>query len=314
VGSRDADEDDVENDRHVAGPDGPRHSAVPSLPPRPAPPVATDVDWLDPAVEPPTHPEPAVPPRASRSKGRRRPFLLPTAAARVLATMGWLGTALAWVLLLGALIPYFEDGDARGFWIALEDDAWFSATLIVSGIVVYLGWLWWAISAAFNVRRVSIIGTSPWLPTMVYLVGPLIVLASPELDTYSDVLAVCGIAWIGIGHLVVVASFRKSAARIGGLTDEFSKLLWLPLAWLAYRGIANAIVTFTDDAWRKPVFLFVIGAIGALFPLAMASAVWRATEAFDHACRRLNSRGNVVDLPSAELVTAAIRKRALEGR
>jgi len=241
-------------------------------------------------------------------------FLVPTAAARVLATLGWLGQTVAGVLLLVALVPAFQDNRTRGYVISLDEAPWFAATLIVSGVIAYLGWVWWSLSATFNARRLAPLATSPWLATMVYLVGPMIVLFGLDVDEDYRVLVIfCGCAWIAIGHIIVVASLRSTAGRIGASTNEFSKLLWLPLATVAYRFFVITMLTFVDDAWKKPVLLFALGAIGVLYLVGMAAATWRATESFDHACRRLNTRSLGLELPTADMVTAAIRHRALEG-
>ena len=306
----DADECDVENQQAAAESSGPDHADAPSLPPRPVAPVAADDVWVE--VEPePSHPYHHV----DTTNAHAPIFLLPTMVARILATIGWVGAVVTSTLLLVALFPSFEDGDSRNFVLELDAEPWYAATLIVSTAVIYLGWLWWSLSASFNARRLAPLATSPWLPTMVYLVGPLIVLIGLDADeSYRSLVVFGGCAWIAIGHLVVVASMRSTAGRIGASMDEFSKLLWLPLAGVAYRMLTITLLTFVDDAWQKPGLLLAFGALGVLFPVGMVAATWRATESFDHACHRVNTRSLGLELPTADMVTAAIRQRALEGR
>lgn len=182
-------------------------------------------------------------------------------------------------------------------------------------MLVYVGWAWWSISAAFNARRLVALSTSPWLPTSVYLVGPVIVLVGADgNDWVGDVIVAAGCCWIGIGHLVVVASLRTTAGRLRASIDEFAKVFWLPLAWVAYRMFANTMLTFADDGWRSPWLLLGIGGVSALFPLALSVATWHASGTFDAACRRLNTHSTGLELPSTEMITAALRQRALEGR
>jgi hypothetical protein len=308
VGS-DADECDVENDHPVAEPQPVERAAAPNLPPRPNAPVADDV-WSDVDEEEPEH----LHHHPSHSTAHSI-FLLPTAAARVLATLGWIGGVLASVLLLVALMPDFRNGNTANFVVGLHDDPWFGATLIVSSVVTYLGWLWWSVSSCFNAHRLAPLSTSPWLPAMVYLVGPLIVLIGLDIDSdYAPVVVFCGCAWIGVGHLMVIASMRSTAGRIGASVEQFSKLLWLPLAWGSYRGFMLTLVTFFDDDWKRPPQLLVLGSVGVLFVVGIAVATWNATESFDHACKRLNTRSLGLELPTADMVTAAIRQRAVEGR
>jgi hypothetical protein len=310
IEERAADDGDVDNDPLVAEPQRSDGIVAPSLPARPDAVVATNDVWKGVEAEPEY-----LHHHVDHSSGHTPIFLLPTAAARVLSTMGWLGGVLATVLLLIALVPTFENGDTGNFTIPLDEGAWFGATLIVSSVVTYLGWLWWTLSAAFNARRLAPLSTSPWLPTTVYLIGPLIVLAGLDADPeYVELVVISGCAWIGIGHLIVVASLKSTAGRIGASMNEFSKLLWLPLAWVAYRMFVNTMLTFVDGSWRSPFLFIVLGAISGLYLLGMAVATWRATESFDHACRRLNTRSLGLELPNVELVAAAIRQRALEGR
>ena len=119
--------------------------------------------------------EMAAPEAASgrRPRRHRHRWLLPTRGAAIIATLGWVGLVLAQMMLLGALVPSFDLGDTRNFLVPLDEHAWFGATTIVSATAAYLGWLWWTVSAAFNVRRVSPLSTSPVLPIVVYLLAPI---------------------------------------------------------------------------------------------------------------------------------------------
>jgi hypothetical protein len=74
------------------------------------------------------------------------------------------------------------------------------------------------------------------------------------------------------------------------------------------------VVTFFSDDWKRPPQLLALGSIGVLFIVGIAFATWNATESFDHACKRLNTRSLGLELPTADMVTAAIRQRAVEGR
>ena len=147
------------------------------------------------------------------------------------------------MFLLAALVPSFDLGDTRNFVVPLDEHAWFGGTTIVSAIAVYLGWFWWTVSAAFNVRRVSPLSTSPLLPDR-------------RVPARSD--RACWPAWrctgrtgrrccsarssvLGVGHVMVVGSFRSAASRIGRCRDEFAKLLWLPMAGVTYRLFVNVV-------------------------------------------------------------------------
>ncbi len=216
---------------------------------------------------------------------------------------------LAQMMLLGALVPSFDLGDTRNFLVPLDEHAWFGATTIVSATAAYLGWLWWTVSAAFNVRRVSPLSTSPVLPIVAYLLAPIGLLAGLEMRGPNRVTVLfLAFAAMGVGHVMVVGSFRSAASRIGALSDEFAKLLWLPLAGVVYRLFVNVVVGLLPDQWHTTMVLFGLGSLGAMFVCGMVLSTWRATTSFEYACHRLNTRTFGAELPSAGVIGDALRK------
>ena len=117
-----------------------------------------------------------------------------------------------------------------------------------------------------------------------------------------------GLSWVGLGHIAVVASFKSAALRIGASTDEFSKLIWLPLAGVCYRLFVSVVLDFVDPEFRTTPLLLGLGVVGGLFLVGIALSTWRATESFDAACRRLNTRNFGAGLPSVDVITSALRK------
>ena len=293
----------MENSALPDADDGRDPPGGPTLPPRPTAPVS-DV-WEDVLSEAASHA-----PHGRVSSADRLAWLLPTRAAGWLTTLGWAGAVIAQLMLLSALVPSFDLGETRNFVVPLDESAWFGATTIVSGLAIYLGWFWWSVSAAFNVRRVSPLSTSPWLPTSVYLSGPVLLLIG--LDSTGGTrtgLVFAGCATYGLGHIAVVASFRRAAVRIGASGDEFAKLLWLPLAGVVYRVFVSLVLELAPQ-WRTTNVLIAFAAVGALFVSGMMVSTWRATQSFERACQRLNTRNLGADMPSPELISAAIRRSA----
>ncbi len=227
----------------------------------------------------------------------------------MIATAGWIGAVVAQLLLLAALVPSFDLGRTRHFVVPLDESPWFGATTVVAGSAAAIGWLWWTASAAFNVRRVSPLSTSPLLPLAVYLGGLVMVLAG--LDGQGPTrtwLVALGSGWGGLGHVVVIGSFRGAAARIGALPDEFAKLLWLPLAGITYRVSVDVVLELMPAAWHSTPVLATLGALGGVFVWGMVLATWRATAAFDRACVRLNTRPLGAELPGVHRVGEALRR------
>lgn len=243
-------------------------------------------------------------------------FLVPTWVLRVLATIGWSFAALACVAFLVAVTPVLRSGRPQDIWINPDDDRWFAAASVVCTLLVYVGWTLWSTVAAFNAGRVSAMSTSPWLPLTAYVGGPIaiVVLGLETGEMMRDLAPYLLVLWLGAGHLVVVASLRSTASRIRGSVYAFSKLFWLPLAWTAYQLFMNMIFTVVDDVWQYPWLMVLLLGAAMLYPVAMAIATWEATGTFDAACHRLNTRSLGLELPAPELITAAIRQRAMEGR
>ncbi|MGZ4680531.1 MAG: hypothetical protein ACXVIH_10895, partial [Ilumatobacteraceae bacterium] len=93
-----------------------------------------------------------------------------------------------------------------------------------------------------------------------------------------------GIAWVCIGHGLVLVSLRSSARRIGGDSEQFTRLIWFPLASIGYRAIATIVLPDTsfDNSWTFAALVVV----DVMLMVATALAVWRAMHAFDQACAR----------------------------
>ncbi|MFN8022194.1 MAG: hypothetical protein U0Q03_11760 [Acidimicrobiales bacterium] len=280
---------------------------APILPPRAAPPTEVTAEvWEQLAAQLEHETSPTS--RAARRALRRR-WLVPTRGAAMIATAGWAGAVVAQLLLLSALVPSFDLGRTRDFLVPLDESAWFGGTFVVSAAAAGLGWLAWTVAAAFNVRRVSPLSTSPLLPVAVYVLGPIVVLLGMASDGPERLpMFVGGLVWCGLGHLTVIGSFRNAASRIGAQADEFTKLVFLPMAGVTYRVFVNVVVSMLPDDWRTTPVLFGLGAVGGLFVCGMVASTWRATTSFDEACHRLNTRSLGVELPPVERVSAAWRR------
>ncbi len=272
-----------------------------------------------PAMPEPTLPEPSLAAAADLWRGveadphsqfrfadvaPRRPgvWMLPTRGPRALVTLGCIGGVFTTAVLLVVLLPAFETGDSRGFLIPLDENRWFTTSLVVSSFLSAIGWLWWTLSASFNAERIVPLSTSPWLPTFVYLGGPIISLVGADLTSdMSHAVVVAGLVWLALGHIAVVASFRATATRIGASTRHFTQLMWLPLAWVSYRMGLTTFLSFFEEESSLTPFLVVVGCLGLLFPAGLVVASWNAMASFERSCRRLNMRTLGVDLPLRDL-------------
>jgi hypothetical protein len=233
-------------------------------------------------------PEPVQMPVVTRAYERtshRGPELLGTSAVRVLAATGWLGCTVGYTITAVAMSKSYRQITADNSRAALDEVRWLVPLMISSFAMAYLGWVVWTTLAAINGHRVAPLAISPWLPPVAYLVGPAAAAAGSvyrPLDNGWWLIA--GVVWVCIGHGFVLFSLRSSARRLGADANEFTKLIWFPLASFGYRIIATTILpetSFSSTTWYA-----VLVAIDVILMMATAHAVWRAMHSFDQACAR----------------------------
>jgi hypothetical protein len=223
--------------------------------------------------------------RAYEKTSHQGPQLVGTSAARVLAAAGWLGSVVGYTLAAVALSHSYRHITADNYHAAFDEIRWLLPLMISSFGMAYLGWVVWATVAALNGHRVAPLASSPWLPPVAYLVGPAAAVAGsvykPEFNGWYLGGA---IAWVCIGHFFVLLSLRSSAKRISAAAQEFTKLIWFPLASLGYRAIATVVLP--ETSFNNSTWFAALVTIDVLLMASTAVAVWRAMHSFDSACAR----------------------------
>ena len=211
--------------------------------------------------------------------------LIGTSATRVLAAAGWLGSVGCYTIASIALSKSYRHITANNWRLALDQIRWLLPVTTSAFAMAYLGWVVWTTLASINAHRVAPLASSPWLPPAAYLLGPAAAAAGsiykPEFNGWW---LAGGFAWVCVGHGLVLVSLRSSARRIGGDSEEFTKLIWFPLASIGYRVIALIVLPDTsfDNSWTFTALVV----IDVVLMMATAVAVWRAMHAFDQGCAR----------------------------
>jgi len=233
-------------------------------------------------------PEPIQAPivtRAYEHVTHRGPDLVATSATRLLAAAGWVGCAIGYTVAAVALSNQYRHITDENWRAAVQEIRWLMPLMISSFGMAYLGWVVWATLACINGHRVAPLATSPLLPPTVYLFGPAAAAAAaiymPDMTKWWVAAAV---AWVCIGHGFVLISLRSSARRIGADAQEFTKLIWFPLASLGYRIIATTVLPSTK--FNNPTWYAALITVDVILMMAAAHAVYRAMHAFDQACAR----------------------------
>jgi hypothetical protein len=242
---------------------------------------------LPPALEH-HEPEPVQIPivtRAYEHTQHRGVDLVGTAATRVLAAAGWLGSSIGYTIAAVALSKSYRHITAGNWRAAVDSIHWLTPLMVSSFAMAYLGWVVWTTLAAINGHRVAPLASSPWLPPLAYLFGPAAAAAGSLYRPESNNLWLAGaVGWVCIGHGFVLLSLRSSARRIGADSYQFTKLIWFPLAALGYRIIATVVLP--DTSFNNTTWFAALVTIDVILMISTALAVWRAMHSFDQACAR----------------------------
>jgi hypothetical protein len=223
--------------------------------------------------------------RAYEHTLHKNPDLVGTGATRVLAAAGWLGSAVAYTVAAVALSKSYRHITADNWRSAFDEIRWLLPLMISSFGMAYLGWVVWATMAAINGHRVAPLASSPFMPPLAYLVGPIAAyVASVYRPESNGLWLVGGIIWVCLGHCVVLVSLRSSAKRIGADSQQFSRLFWFPVASLGYRVIATTVLP--DTSFDNTGWFALLVTIDVILMMSTAVAVWRAMHSFDLACAR----------------------------
>ena len=259
----------------------------PAVSPTPAPALISAAPMLPPVVE--SHePEPLLMPVVTRAYEHTQhtgPSMLGTSAPRVLTESGWLGSVCCYAVAAVALSKNYRHITADNWRSALDHIRWLVPVTVSAFAMAFVGWVVWTTLASINAHRVAPLASSPWLPPAAYLLGPAAAVAGsiykPQANGWWLAL---GVGWVCVGHGLVLVSLRSSAHRIGGDSEQFTKVIWFPLASIGYRAIATIALPDTsfDNTW---IFTALV-VIDVMLMMGSALAVWRAMHAFDQACGR----------------------------
>jgi hypothetical protein len=223
--------------------------------------------------------------RAYEHASHRNPELIGTGATRVLAAAGSIGSAVAYTVAAVALSKSYRHITGDNWRAALDEIRWLLPLMISSFGMAYLGWVVWATLAAINGHRVAPLASSPFLPPVAYLVGPIAAaVGSIYRPEYNGAWLGGAVVWVCIGHGIVLLSLRGSARRIGADAHQFTRLIWFPLSSLGYRMIATTVLPQTS--FNNSTWFTILVVIDVTLMMATATSVWRAMHSFDQACAR----------------------------
>jgi hypothetical protein len=280
----------------AAAPPPPARPSFATPPPRPAPPAARSAGGEVEAAE--------VAPLPTKRRARRT-GTLPTLPARVLAFV-------CVPLLLGLLLwsgLRLLDAPDEGATVTDRIGASLIGATVLTSLAIYLGLLGWMVMAAINARRITQLAVSPMTSLIVLVGGPAAMLVGGSIgnatqldaqvrDFVSTGVVLLGLAILGLGHLVLLASYRSTAERLGAARQPWSVLIWTPIGLALVQLTLTMLVYPRIESDRIVVFVWLLSLVGwAVLSLAYVLSMWRAMSSFDHACRRDRSLEKADVLP-----------------
>ena len=208
---------------------------------------------------------------------------IPTWALRVAVCIGFAtvnagAVAVTFVTRRRAIAAEVQHGSAVAHAALVSSTHRFNL-VIAASIAVHCLYVCWAILAAVNARRRTLLAPSGWAVAAAFLAGTVFFALGPRLNNTLGVTAVVvasAVTYVGfiIGQLLL----GRSVVALGGSGRIF--LLWL----LAEFGL-GACVAYVSRLARNNVQLLTIGGLLALFALLSSAFAWLAMARLDGACR-----------------------------
>jgi hypothetical protein len=236
-----------------------------------------------------THQDPAVM-KIKRSGRRLRRRLTPTLFLRIAVTAGIAGVGVFSVISL-----FDTRGRALGMTDVAEaverdrliDQAQTRATSIgIVMLAVHAVYVAWAIVAARNAHRRSLMAPTPWAVVASFLLGPAVMLVGWRVGgPLGAAIFVVGLAMAFGGFLVGQLVLGRTVTALGGQGRIF--LGWL-LADVAMGIVGAVCIRFTDTRAQ----LIAFGCVQMLFVAASAILAWTAMTRFDRTVREYHAVSN----------------------
>lgn len=281
----------------VEDPFAPAADLIAAAPPPPVRPRFGGPEPQTPAPVTPMSLDDYVPEVEAAPVRKRRKGFVPTLPPRVLTFIAIpvaLSTSLA--LTVSMLDDPIDDDSALEGAARLFANGW-----VVSALLVYVGLLWWMVAAAINARRISQLSVSPMTPLIVLVGGPVLIMVGAAIharptstfesqewhDFVGTGVVLAGGLIVTLGHLILLASYRSTAERLGGARQPWSVLIWLPILGGIIQATLTLLVYPQLESDRIIVFVWLLSlALSAVLTVYYVLSMWRAMASFDAAVRR----------------------------
>lgn len=228
--------------------------------------------------------------------------LTPTLFLRIIIAVGITASGIAGVLALFAFRGrYLQSGlTAIERQTALDDHAVVLSKIGVVGVALHLVYMVWAVVAARNARRRSIMAPSAWAVVGAFFSGPVIVGVG-----FKFLSGPFGAAVVTIGVIVVVAGFVIGQLVLGRSVSSLDGRGRIFLLWMLIDFAMILLSAFIAEVTDTRVQTIAYGVALTALTLVSAATAWTATSRLDRACRSYEHFVPAVD-------TAAMSTRSFQ--
>jgi len=153
-------------------------------------------------------------------------------------------------------------------------------TVVQAGL--YATYVLWAIVAAINARRRSLLVPRAWSVIGCFLLGPAVLVAGAGLrHTYGAAVILVGLGITGLGFIIGQTVLGRTVSALGGRGGVF-------LSWLLVGVAMNLFLGFVSLHTNTQIQVVAAGVIQTCFAIANGALAWTAMSRLDHAARAID--------------------------
>ncbi|HRE00849.1 MAG TPA: hypothetical protein PLV68_06090, partial [Ilumatobacteraceae bacterium] len=189
-----------------------------------------------------------------------------------------------------------------------------AASIAAVALAVHAMYVVWAIVAARNAHRRSILAPTPWAVIGAFLSGPVIVGISASLSgPFGAAVLTIGVTASIAGFIVGQLVLGRTVAALDGRGRIFTH-------WLGVDILTGVLVSITSLIELRPLETVILAVVQTAVVLLNATLAWNAMSTLDRTCRAYRYGGSTVaatTLPTplasgANPITGPISAVALE--
>lgn len=241
--------------------------------------------------------------RRGRKLQRR---MTPTLFLRMIITLGLLTTGLGSVVALIVFRGRAVDETGLATSEALDDLTSASIAIAAIAAAIHAVYVVWAVVAARNAYRRSIMAPSPWAAVASFLLGPAVVVGSLGLSgPFGAAVLTVGIVATVSGFVIGQLILGRTVVSLGGRGRIF-------LIWMLVDFAGGLFAWYTTVVSNDRIQTVVSVVLQAGIALLGAGLAWSAMSRLDRTCREYRHSGSTTPAIAMPMPTAASGQPALD--